>query len=111
MDRFQNPKPILYMRANVGAPNVIPNYPSGGTADKNQYNPDLWLGPYGFTSSSISTTDFPAKTAANGNIPAGAASYFSSPSLFGAARGQNAYMLISAGADGKFGTKDDLIYP
>jgi len=109
VDRFQNPKPILYMRANIGAANVIPGYPNSGTS---QYDPAVWLKPYwDMSKDQISTTDFPAKTVANGNIPAGAAAYFGNPSLYGAARGQNSYMLICAGADGKYGTKDDLILP
>jgi len=116
VDRFQTPRPILYMRANVGAPNVIPGYPNSGTP---QYDPNVWLKPYLRTDpdpkksdfGSQLTTDFPAKSVANGNIPAGMAAYFGNPSLFGAARGQNSYMLMSAGADGIFGTKDDLILP
>jgi len=116
MDRFQTPRPILYMRANVGAPNVIPGYPGSGAA---QYDPG-WLTPYTRTNASDPTksdfgsqmtTDFPAKTVPNGSIPAGMKAYFNNPSLYGAARGQNAYILISAGADGFYGTKDDLVYP
>jgi len=120
LDRFQNPRPILYLRANVGATNITPGYPNGsGTF---QYDPG-WITPYMKPIADPNhpensdwypknlTDYFPAKQVANGNIPAGVQAYFTNPSLAGAARGQNAYILISAGADGYFGTKDDLIYP
>ena len=42
---------------------------------------------------------------------AGWESYLGHQSIPGVPRGQNTYILISAGADGIYGTKDDLIYP
>lgn len=120
MDRFQDPRPIIYLRANVGATNIYPGYPAAGSA---QYDTN-WLSPYkkpppdpanpnkGDFIAAQMTTDFPSRTASNGStIPAGMQAYFTNPSIAGVARGQNAYILISAGIDGFYGTKDDLIYP
>jgi len=124
IDRFQSPRPIIYLRANVGAPGAMTDgtMPYPPSASSFQYDA-RWLTPYLRTNSDASKsdfgsqfkTDYPNKTLPNGQTTgtaqAGYQSYFTTPSAYGTPRGQNAYILISAGADGIFGTKDDLIYP
>jgi prepilin-type N-terminal cleavage/methylation domain-containing protein len=116
MDKFQDAKPIIYMRANVGATDVVPGYPGGGTP---QYEP-VWMQPYMNTSqptAAFNTTDFPSRDVYNTDgskyspAPSGVQSYFNHPSIPKTAKGQNAFILISAGPDGFFGTKDDIIHP
>jgi len=118
MDKFQEPRPILYMRANTGAPNVIPGFPNAASVPY-QYNPD-WVVPYADTpdrkdfdtsASGKFTNDYPDRKVGNTTLMAGWQSYLGHQSVPGVPRGQNTYILISAGADGIYGTKDDLIYP
>lgn len=90
MDRFANQVPIIYMRATRDAKGIIS---ADGTA---QYNSNHYL-QYGM---SFPTADYASDTA-----------YFTNPNRPGAARNENGYLLISAGRDGKFGTKDDIIIP
>ena len=98
-DRFSDPcklrgdligNPILYMRANVGAPGIT------GTDNSVQYNLSM-LTPYGVSTSKPGGSDF-----TNWN------DYFKSPSVATIPRGQNEFVLISAGPDGIYGTKDDI---
>jgi hypothetical protein len=125
MDRFGEGKAILYIRALKGAPGVVPAYtPPGGTANEAyptsttvttaQYNPAL-LQPYGFPfvdpakPDAFRTEEFPADTGAG--VPAGFARYLKNPSLAGQARAKDAFLLISAGPDNRYGTRDDILYP
>jgi len=114
LDKFQDPRPILYMRANIWASNILPGFPSAGAA---QYDP-LWVGPYAdtvnrkdFDTAGKFTTDYPQRNVGSTTLQAGWQSYLGHQSIPGVPRGQNTYILISAGADGIYGTKDDLIYP
>ena len=81
VDSFPEPKPILYVRANRGA---------SGTAA--QYDASLF--GYGLT---FPTAEFTA------------AQYYGDPSFNNLEpRQKDQFILISAGADGKYGTKDDI---
>jgi len=120
VDRYQTSKPILYMRANVGAPGVVVDagntYMSGGFpsgASFYQYNL-AWLKPYigPPNPKTFNSADFPQRTdSTNTNIPAGAPAYFTHPTLSGVPHGKDGYVLISAGPDNIYGTKDDILYP
>lgn len=131
MDRFNttNPNqpglsgmPILYMRANAAATGVVENssntltnvgtLPHPGGHARYQYNL-TWIAPYvepnpttARGSPPFNATDFPSRQ--NPSTPAGAAAYFAHPNVANTAKGQNQYVLISAGADGLYGTKDDI---
>jgi hypothetical protein len=116
MDKFSEARPILFLRANVGATNVLPGYPTPGNTPY-QYN-QAWVAQYAIPQRDFDDSaggqmskDFPQRTINGVTIPAGWPSYIAHPSILGVPRGQNAYILISAGADGKFGTKDDLFLP
>jgi len=118
LDKFQDPRPILFMRANIAAPNVLPGFPASGPDVAYQYNP-VWVAQYAdqnrkdFDDSAGGqmTKDYPARTVSGTPLSAGWQSYLGHQSIPGVPRGQNTYILISAGADGIYGTKDDLIYP
>jgi prepilin-type N-terminal cleavage/methylation domain-containing protein len=124
--------PILYMRARVAAPGLVNepglagNYFAPGTAAIGyQYNFNQLI-PYGFTQVPNPTapanpgdaTDFapPDGSANNPNPPAGSSItydsvtvYFANPSLGGQPKSKDGFILISAGPDRQFGTKDDII--
>ncbi|HZL38578.1 MAG TPA: type II secretion system protein [Tepidisphaeraceae bacterium] len=122
-DHFPSPRPIIYLRARVGTPFMYLGSPAGGTKAKldYQYDPGQ-LTPYwiGGTPGSL----FPTIPDVDQN--AGVAVYQtpfdffkhptindspnSNPLLARTPRGKDAYILISAGADGIYGTKDDIIY-
>lgn len=111
MDNFQEQRPIIYMRANVGAAGVV------GTGTTFQYDP-AWMLPY-YSATQLTQpfnlTDFPSRTVYNsaggGTTISGRDSYFNHASIANTPKGQNAFILISAGPDGMFGTKDDVIIP
>ena len=109
LDGYSNPQPILCIRANRGNPGIA-------AADNSaQYNTNQLI-LYGFPAHQTSPTgysqqyrdDFPA----NGVLTEGEEAYFGNASLSTAALKQpqrkDAYILISAGPDGVFGTKDDI---
>jgi hypothetical protein len=108
--------PILYIRANVGV------QVSGGTGIASssvspsppvQYDASQ-LKPYGFNTVSFDpagkTGDYmlPTGITATGTDAQWVA-YFMNPNLAGQPRGKDGYVLISAGADRLYGTKDDII--
>ncbi len=100
MDKFSNPMPILYLRANRGSTGFV----STATNNTVQYNFGH-LAPYGFTT--INTTDFQAH--ANDGSLAGSYRYFGNTAVSGVVPYmKDTYILISAGADGKYGTNDDI---
>jgi prepilin-type N-terminal cleavage/methylation domain-containing protein len=104
LDAYPEPMPILYMRAYMGQPQII-----GVTGDERQYNRDH-LTPYGFpaTNDAAYTADFPS----NGVLAAGDEAYFGNPGLsIGGLKvpyQKDGFILISAGVDGIYGTKDDI---
>jgi prepilin-type N-terminal cleavage/methylation domain-containing protein len=116
MDRFGEGKAILYLRARKGAPGVVPAYsgneayPTGTTSANAQYDPAL-LEPYGFPTGGAFHDDFPPEGTGATRVPAGFGRYFKNPSVTGQARGKDAFVLISAGPDNKYGTRDDILYP
>ena len=101
VDRFPDTLPILYIRARVGATNVVPGFPVAGAAAA--YDP-AQLYPYPFAIVVVNPngvkptpSDFPT-----------AQSYFGSLANFNVPRQKDGFMLISAGADRIYGTADDL---
>lgn len=96
------PMPILYARANAGASAIWYNggaQPQGGAQyDVSQFS------PYGFTTPD--STDFPSA----GLSPSSPwTKYLMNSNIAGTARGKDGFILISAGADRKYGTADDII--
>lgn len=99
MDKFSSPMPILYLRANRGSTGFV------STGLNVQYN-FSHLAPYGFTT--INTTDFPSHANDGAGVP-GSYRYFGNTALPGVVPYmKDTYILISAGADGKYGTNDDI---
>ena len=95
IDRFSQPKAIIYLRANVGAQGIVGDNDTGF-----QYNGthmDAYLPAGGYKGL------FP-----NGHIATPQA-YFGEPAANPTnAKQKDTYMLISAGPDGKYGTQDDI---
>ena len=91
--------PVIYLRARVGAAGVV------GTATTFQYDPsELYL--YGnFAAAGV----FPDGDDAGATADFAAAdAYFKHPALANTPVNKDGYILIAAGKDRKFGTKDDL---
>jgi len=99
IDHIPNPMPILYMRANRGATAIAA---PDGTATYNY----LQLKPYGFIQ--VKADDFPAPAGFT-ETHGGWDVYLMNPSLLNQPRGKDAFVLIDAGPDRLFGTKDDII--
>lgn len=100
LDKYSNPMPILYLRANRGSSGFIT------TDNAGQYN-FSHLAPYGFANISADyTTD-----SRDGSISR-SFRYFgnetTSSSSVGVPHKKDAFILISAGPDGKYGTADDI---
>ena len=162
LDKFSNPMPILYLRANVGGTAVVgvggqddsgnklqgkdaggnPTYPVpqydlaglvGYTRAPTSGTPiginpsDVQHNHHGLKGVGPMITDTVAADYANATNPGynGAAyfkdpnnpstsntpDYSKSPALLGNARQKDAFILISAGPDGIYGTADDIIVP
>jgi hypothetical protein len=138
MDKFNaykgnQPRPILYLRArpgnpvNAGTASVAGICGPDNTATQYNY---MHLQPYatandffGF-SPAIGGAGGTNDATKDGNKPAVAPyvvkastssttwdSYLGNPNQFTSPRGVNAYILISAGPDGVYGTQDDLLFP
>ena len=119
LDKIPDPMPILYMRANVGAQTMLSNGPVQPPA---QYDFSQ-LAPYGFkvkvaadltTASQDHSDDAVSTTLPPGfKAPAGVqpqeVNYFMNPGIVGQAKGKDGFILISAGLDRIYGTKDDII--
>ena len=93
VDRYPDPLPILYIRAKVGATNVVPGYPNASPTATAAYDP-LQLGPYVVL---FPTPDFATTQA-----------YFGTLADNTVARQKDGFLLISAGPDRKYGTSDDV---
>jgi prepilin-type N-terminal cleavage/methylation domain-containing protein len=99
IDRFPQPNAIIYLRANVGAVGTV-----GNNDTDYQYN-GTHMNPYvggDYSSLFAAGLDF-----------AKADAYFCQPpanpgGVPTVVKQKDAYMLISAGPDGKYGTKDDI---
>jgi len=121
VDKIPDPMPILYLRAKPGASRIVTatRTPAGQQA---QYDFSQ-LAPYGFTQVQANGTSGANTDAANpdqgfdppvGTLPAGdtrtpLTTYFMNPNIAGQAKGKDGFILISAGPDRKYGTKDDII--
>jgi prepilin-type N-terminal cleavage/methylation domain-containing protein len=106
IDRFQNedaPRPILYIRAKVGAPGVVD---TAGSINFNQYNP-RHLAVYGVTSYPEGAD--PSDTTGI----SGSYNFFRSASSPAAPNDvpnqKDGFILLSAGKDGVYGTSDDIL--
>jgi prepilin-type N-terminal cleavage/methylation domain-containing protein len=114
VDRFPDALPILYIRARVGAPNVVPGYPNAALTNPGQaqYDPNQFYKFYPFlvgnpqaTGTPLPQSDLvPKGSAGSGN----AYDYFGTPTDTRVARQKDGYLLISAGQDRLYGTTDDI---
>jgi hypothetical protein len=146
VDRFPSPMPILYMRANVGAPGIVSNEKQKGAQeqyDLKQIKAYTLVDPgkmIGVGKEAPSVDEFKPPVPANAPErdkvkhglrqvtpsasilnppPAGQTYYYPydlygfmrHPSMTNVPRQQNGYILISAGADRIYGTRDDAVYP
>ena len=105
LDRYAQPMPILILRANKGNQGFIESATVGGEYQYDTKQVDAYGFPYNATQY---TTDFQA----NGSLTAGNESYFGNPTLSNGTIKQpqrkDAFILISAGPDGRYGTQDDI---
>lgn len=108
VDRFDEPLPILYLRARVGVAGVVSNTTPLAQYDIRQIT--------AYTTRNIGNrthllqglgTDVPFDPKNTTNI-ANAISYFRHPVVTYDPRQKNTYILISAGKDRIYGTADDL---
>lgn len=126
LDKIPDPMPILYLRAHPGAANGPKNVVA--TADNStQYNYSQ-LGSYGCAvrgSGATKSTWMPFdlkelqqlnKLKSNGQLASDVTDpfldfndYFQNPNIANVPRGKDGFILISAGADRTYGTKDDII--
>lgn len=141
MDHYSNPHPIIYLRARVGSPSAVDTAVTPTAQGVNQssqyYSAEMspyWIGGWRETTTGVFTTNpggamFPSyyeKTLSGGadtvtlaslwpNSPPTTPNFFQNPAYTvnqsTTARGQDAFMLISAGYDGYYGSADDIIYP
>ena len=115
LDKIPDPLPILYLRAKPGATLVVSNSPQPVGQPQAQYDRSQ-LAPYGFTQVTTITKD-PDNGIPN-TLPSGTpaqkdsnewVNYFLNPNILGQAKGKDGFILISAGADRIYGTRDDII--
>jgi prepilin-type N-terminal cleavage/methylation domain-containing protein len=120
-DNYGTPRPIIYMRANVGAPNICSqlNDPKGGAttiqinAQYMSYELNFYKRgaagafPGDFLFGNTASPDFDFYPGANTNDPT---EYLRNPNIANTPRNKDKFILISAGADRCFGTRDDIFY-
>lgn len=112
VDRFSDPMPILYYRARVGADGVIGD---GGTLQYDVRQNLAYTQAYSGQSIGIGR-EFPNHGLVvlgdiNDSIvdgPNDALPYFKHPTIADTPREKDSYILISAGKDRVYGTKDDI---
>lgn len=108
VDKFASPKPILYMRATRGAPGFINN---GTTYDATvQYNVAEITHTYSNSHVVGGVSEYAKVWSASAeDFPGGMDGYFRNPASTTLAPYQkDGFILISAGPDGKYGTRDDI---
>jgi len=103
MDKFPDPRPIIYARANRGAMSVA----GGSKIISANYDPSCHynfaaIKPY------VNTADT-TETLGGGPSKPEVVTYFTSEQSTTAAKFAGTYILIGAGPDRKFGTSDDIL--
>jgi hypothetical protein len=142
IDRFPDPMPILYMRANIGATGIasdrkpigqqeqydvkqIEAYTSVNLGTGKDLAQDEYKGRaaseyaqfrHGLHSADKNTTtiESPPRPPGDGNTyvyPYDLYAYLRNPSMVTTPRSKDGYILVSAGPDRVYGTKDDQQYP
>jgi prepilin-type N-terminal cleavage/methylation domain-containing protein len=144
VDKFPDPLPILYMRANRGATGIVSNVAPSGTTPQEQYDlrqiigytktniglgKDLAQSEYRGRAASeyaqfkhgLHTVDRNTTIIENPPRPPGEPGtyvypydlhpYMRHPSIANTPRQKDGFILISAGPDRVYGTKDDAQYP
>ena len=105
MDRYSQPRPILYMRATVGG-TTVPAKGSTALYDNDNAQYDFHhLMPYQRRAAGDFPGDFFLTT---GTGPQQWTDYLRNPSNKDLPRGKDTFILISAGPDRVYGTSDDL---
>ncbi|MEM6312617.1 MAG: hypothetical protein AAF743_00910, partial [Planctomycetota bacterium] len=120
VDRFADPMPILYLRASRGAAGVAPDFPNtddGGQYGLNQIiaytGPDIDMLSVGIgKDTDISETHglnaIGAGVLPDGEGPFDFGPYLQNPEVAGQPRQKDGFILISAGRDRIYGTRDDI---
>lgn len=121
-DAYSVRRPIIFMRANVGATNICSKMGdtrgnAAGTAiqmgaqymsyELNFYRRGAvgnFPGDFQFGSTNVDFDFYPGSNASDPTT------YLTHPSIVGSPRGKDKFILISAGADRVFGTTDDIFY-
>jgi prepilin-type N-terminal cleavage/methylation domain-containing protein len=103
MDKFPDPRPIIYARANRGAMSAA----GGASIISPTYNAAFHYN-FGAVAPYLNTGDT-AETLAGGPSKPEVVTYFTSEQSTTSAKYAGTYILISAGPDRKFGTADDII--
>ncbi len=107
--------PIIYLRARVASTGIVDTAPPTPPTSPQQYS-FAECAPYAFTmagngGNGVNINDFPGT-----NVPSGdtaytpVTAYFANPSIYNQPKSKDSFILISAGSDRIFGTKDDIIY-
>jgi prepilin-type N-terminal cleavage/methylation domain-containing protein len=105
MDKFPDPRPVIYVRANRGAQSV-----AGGTKIISAaYDPTCHYNFGAIAPYLNDITKDPAETLAGGPAKPEVVTYFTSEQSTTSAKYAGSYILIGAGPDRKFGTADDII--
>jgi len=109
MDHIPDPMPILYVRTNRGAPGSVANGMGGGSSGSLPQYDRSQLGAYGFTE--VNMYDYPLPPLAQFTMTDSPewTAYFLSTTASGQVKGKDTFMLISAGVDRLYGTKDDIV--
>jgi hypothetical protein len=110
-DNYGQARPILYLRANKDMPGIVAATPKALTAQYNTAEFDYYKrGPAPTASDFPGDFNFGAGVVGDFEFYASASEYLRNPSSTTVPRGLNAFILISAGPDRCFGTRDDIFY-
>ncbi|MDB5357233.1 MAG: hypothetical protein JWN24_3686 [Phycisphaerales bacterium] len=104
-DHFSTPRPLIILRARVGARTIVDTIPGpNGVVDPQYYSAEML--PYGF--------NFPTANEPDTGMPkyTAAVQFFQHPTINDqrTPRNKDTFIIMSAGVDGIWGTKDDIIY-